>query len=365
MRRFIIICVFLIGVIPTLTRSGISFDLIHSIYAEASEGELPESGDIPDMPDDNKSTITSGSEPTFNGDGNYTSDKTGWEWKDTSNDESSNQDNFNYPDGNDDDSNLEDDINDLYDPTGDLHADDDAYGENGNYQENTSGSESNNTNPSTLTDDQRVDVLAAMVSQLNTLMMQKYGNDITPLPPVLYDPNYLGTGFAMYLNGNIHVPPRFFNKLATDGDRLSTLYHEYTHYINNLKNTNPINKVNGIIPTVVTSYSCSQLYYNQAEHDYNYNSSLKGFGSVSWAKAYADHEDKKTYEYKCSNYYKDEIAAREAELQGEKDGLFVLSNSYRQDRLDGIKEYTWHMERALNFEKILPGYNSDGTPIKN
>jgi len=68
------------------------------------------------------------------------------------------------------------------------------------------------------------------------------------------------------------------------------------------------------------------------------------------------------YKYKCSNFHKDEIEAREAELKAEKDGIFVLSDSYRQERMQGIKEFTWNKERALSFEQILPGYNDDGTP---
>jgi hypothetical protein len=328
MKKLIIIFVFLLSFMPYITKNGISFELTSKSCAQTLEDD---------------------SRPDFDGNGDYHSSTTGWDWTssnvgDNSSDEGNNDEIDNPKD--DDDTTIDNDL----------------YGDNGDYQENELGNGYNNTNPSTLTEAQRVSVLATMVNQLNTLMKQKYGNNITLLPPVQYSINYPGRGFGMYLNGIIYIPPRFFDVLATDGDRLSTLYHEYTHYINYVTNKNPINKVNGIIPVVTTSSTCSQVYYNQAEHDYNYNSYLKDGGTASLAKAYADGEDKAIYEYKCSNYFKDEVAAREAEIQGEKDGLFVLSNDYRQKRLDGIKQYTWFMERALSFEKILPGYNNDGTP---
>lgn len=340
MRKLLIIFVLLLSFIPYITKNGISFELTNKSSAQ---------------------TIDEYSVPDFDGDrdGDYHSRTTGWDWTSSNVDDNSSTESSNN--NNDEDNN--DEVDKPQDDD-DTTFDNDLYGDNGDYQENELNNGYNNANPSTLTDAQKVSLLASMVNELYTLMKQKYGNNVTPFPTVQFNPNYPGWGFGMYKNGVIYIPPRFFDRLATKGDRLSSLYHEYTHYLNFITNKNPIYLVNGEIPVVTTSYTRSEIYFSQAEHDYNYNSYLKDGVTDDFAKAYANSEDKKIYEYKCSNYFKDEIEARKAELQGEKDGLFVLSNDYRQKRLDGILESTWSMERARNFENLIPGYNNDGTPKK-
>lgn len=66
------------------------------------------------------------------------------------------------------------------------------------------------------------------------------------------------------------------------------------------------------------------------------------------------------YEYCCSNYQKDEISARQAELQGEIGGLYTLTNKYRQERINQIKEFGWELERSIEYERTY-GYNGDGS----
>ena len=71
---------------------------------------------------------------------------------------------------------------------------------------------------------------------------------------------------------------------------------------------------------------------------------------IEWARNTAESENSNDYIYKPSNYYLEEIEARKSELQGEKSGLYTLTDAYRQEREEQILMYNWNFERAKVYE---------------
>ena len=208
-----------------------------------------------------------------------------------------------------------------------------------------------------------------LVAELFAQMQAVYGNDIAEFPDVRYKHVITESAYAFYENGIIYVLPSFFEKLTTDGDRKSSLIHERTHWENDRDGINTIVAMdeNRVLISVKTD---SPTIIGEAEAEFLLNKCNEEYqvdlseGILYFSKeAYIDFCMSwyyANYEYYASNHYKGEKEARQAELQAEADGLFTLSDDYRQSRLDEIQTYQWKYERALNFEQ-QNGYNPDGT----
>ncbi len=200
-----------------------------------------------------------------------------------------------------------------------------------------------------------------MAKILEYRMRQKYGNNIYPFPTIVFDSKYEGWGYASYNNQIITIPPKFFT--LSKGDQASTLLHEYTHYTHDKNKINIISQemkdaLGNIIPyntgilTVVSDdgktsirnqllIECPTCTKETINYEVNYGT-------------------RNTYYYRCSNYWKDEIFARQAELQGEKDKLYQLTEIYRNFQLDFIEKALWEYQRSLDYEKNN-GRNPDGS----
>jgi hypothetical protein len=191
-----------------------------------------------------------------------------------------------------------------------------------------------------------------MVSYLNN-KLKIYCPTCPPLPMALYTKrkaDELGAAFAAFKYQSvsplkIFVYDQFFT-LASDDDRLSTLYHEYTHS----KMMLPIvRNPDGSIPVINTG---QPKKYTKEEWDYYHercaaeNYSGLAYETEQCTRNYFIRE----YKYTCSNYFRDEIAARQAELNGEMMGFYTLTEAYRKERIANIKELTWDLGRAINYE---------------
>ena len=217
---------------------------------------------------------------------------------------------------------------------------------------------------SDLTDTEKSALTAQLASDLNTKIQNKHGSNSPQMPSVVYDPNYPLSGFALYKNGIIYISPKYFNELSTDGDKLSTLFHEYTHHIQHLNNLFPLEfNDKGNVKTIgkVT------LPFSQLELDERFTIDQKINNKIApdmrmreeFMKSLIKIELGESFSYACSNYWESEVKAREAEIQGEKDGLFILSDSYRERTFQMIDEYKFSESRAIRYE-IINGYNSNG-----
>lgn len=214
-----------------------------------------------------------------------------------------------------------------------------------------------------MSDDTRKQVqINYMVSFLNN-KLKIYCPTCPPLPMTLYTKrkaDELGAAFAAFKYQSvsplkIFVYDQFFT-LASDDDRLSTLYHEYTHS----KMLLPIvRNPDGSIPVINTG---QPIKYTQDEWNYYHtrcvaeNYSGRSDETDICTKSYFAGE----YVYTCSNYYRDEIAARQAELNGEMMGFYTLTEAYRKERIEQIKEITWKLTRAINYENSN-NLNPDGS----
>ena len=194
-----------------------------------------------------------------------------------------------------------------------------------------------------------------MAKILEHRMRQKYGTNIYPFPTIVFDPHYKKRGYASYNNQIITIPPKFFS--LSKGDQASTLLHEYTHYTHDKNKINPIVKNDdGEIIPLETEQTRT---VSDAEMNYIIANECPGCPQYS-IDLMIKQELEPKYTYVCSNFYKEEIAARKAELQGEKDGLYQLSEWYREMIEKSIRYHIWDMERALEYEKNK-GRNPDGS----
>ena len=77
-------------------------------------------------------------------------------------------------------------------------------------------------------------------------------------------------------------------------------------------------------------------------------------------KACIDYYLNENYTYQPSNYSLNEINAYQAQLEGAKNGYYVLSEADREDIQARIEHNTNDYNRAKEYENTH-GYNSDGT----
>lgn len=216
---------------------------------------------------------------------------------------------------------------------------------------------------SDLTEAEKITLTASLAANLNAKIQSIYGTSSQPMPGVIYDKTK--GGYASFINGVIYTNDSFFNLLTTEGDRMSTLMHEYTHYKNKVLGiNNPIKNDNGQITNIETGVVPERT---EAEYSAEYNvrflrnKALYPDYSDSSLNLQTDLDMQRKYTYVCSNYYKDEVAARKAELQGEKDGLYVLSDNYREIQSTTTAFFELLVDRALKYES-LNNLKPNGSP---
>jgi len=214
-----------------------------------------------------------------------------------------------------------------------------------------------------LTEAEKIALSASLAASLNSKIQSIYGTSSLPMPPVLYNPNK--TGYASFDNGVIYTTNAFFNLLTIEGDRMSCLLHEYTHYVHFIQGiNNPIKDDNGKIVNIKTGEVPSRTpeeYNEEYNARYLQNKALEPDDNDNDIILQTNAEMQMTYTYVCSNLYKDELAARKAEVKGEKDGLFVMSDSYRHKLSTAIPLYEIKVARALKYES-LNNLKPNGSP---
>jgi len=219
-------------------------------------------------------------------------------------------------------------------------------------------------NGSNLTEAQKIALSASLATNLNTKIQSKYGTNSLQMPSVTYDKTK--GGYATFVNGVIYTNDAFFNLLNTDGDRMSTLMHEYTHYKDNILGiNNPVKNDDGQITSIRTGVVPTRTTEEyKAEYDvlYRCNKAIAEPGETdNVIKMQTNADMQRPYTYRCSNYWKDEMAARQAELQGEKDGFYVMSDNYRERQTANIELLKIFVDRALKYEKDN-GFKPNGSP---
>lgn len=214
-----------------------------------------------------------------------------------------------------------------------------------------------------LTEAQKIAISASLAASLNVMIQNNYGTSSLPMPNVIYDSTK--GGYAVHKNGIIFTTEYFFTLLLTDGDRMSTLMHEYTHFSHYMLGiNNPVYNDDGGMTNIYTD-----LVPVRTTEEYNYeynvryliNKALYPEDSENVLKLQTNADMNNKYTYVCSNYLKEEIAARKAELKGEMDGLYVLSGHYRQVLTATLSFQQISVGRALEYER-LNNYKPNGSP---
>ncbi len=191
------------------------------------------------------------------------------------------------------------------------------------------------------------------VKQAEDILKKIFGDKYKQMPNV----KYVGEAryHARFIDGRIEVAQSWFDK--PNGERLSTLIHEYQHYIDNF----PLKKgEDGGILKIHTDIPYGQLGpREEAEAKRSCREAAADISMPNYYETCMDYENSKKFIYMPSNHYQSEVNAREAELDGANRGLYTLSDAYKETLERQIGIFEDERNRALRHEREN-GYDANG-----
>jgi hypothetical protein len=233
-----------------------------------------------------------------------------------------------------------------------------------------------------LTREEAEEKLADLVVKLKNIIKEKYENNndefpkyaydnVDNFPQVNYDYNYtIIMANGLYNNGTITITPLGIGQENED-DIKTTLYHEYMHYLNDIKSVFPYRKdLNGSIFQIK-----NECYEQRMETDKNFYeriSELYCFANPledvpinfeDFTKELLDildvfaEEKKMTKEIRCfpytympSNYFRDEINAYMETEKAYHKGLFNTSEKKLNEDKKTKAFYEIKLEQSIKYE---------------
>jgi hypothetical protein len=201
-----------------------------------------------------------------------------------------------------------------------------------------------------------------------------------------FDPT-LGAG-GTYKNGKLYVGTRNFKENSTDEDILSTIYHEYMHYLNwrfgdryrmaDLEKgivysitvscfEERLQTENEFLEDVYLQFYTDKINNPKAEIYLDYHDFYNELDNAQKKEVdnYIKEKDLKPkvkcipYDYSPSNYFKDEINAHTGTLKTNNMGSFKMSDEKISIYYSEINRYTGLYNKAKIYE-INNNINSDG-----
>ena len=173
---------------------------------------------------------------------------------------------------------------------------------------------------------------------------------------------------AQYKNNIITLGKRFFSdEYFTNEDRLSILFHEYVHYLNDQFGIYQYKKDEdgNILQTETDQFY--EKYLSQIEFQIDMKNMKASGISENQLNIYKKEAELPVYMrfiYAPSNLSREELLCYLAEVTCNKYGLFNHSSLYKSILESRIKLEKMHLYMRLKYEKENQ-LNSDGTSIKN
>jgi hypothetical protein len=161
--------------------------------------------------------------------------------------------------------------------------------------------------------------------------------------------------------GTIYVCDAWF--LKSENNRISIIYHEYTHKTKD----HPVQRdKNGAFITIntgerinLTEREIAEIKKDCAEEKEIYHPVYQEKMEEACVKIAMESE----YAYKPSNYALNEMQAYQSQLDGEKDGYWKFTDEERKEIQHGLDSFTDSYNRALEYEK-KNNMNPDGSKKK-
>jgi hypothetical protein len=242
-----------------------------------------------------------------------------------------------------------------------------------------------------LTREEAEEKLADLVVKLKNIIKEKYGNkndefpkyaydNLGNFPQVNYDYNYtIIMANGLYDNGTITITPLGIRQ-ENENDIISTLYHEYMHYLNDIKSIFPYRKdLNGNIFQIK-----DECYEQRMETDKNFYERVSELYCLAnpledipisfedFTKELLDildifaEREKMTKEIRCfsytympSNYFRDEINAYMETEKAHHNGLFNTSERKLNEDKKTKAFYELKLEQSIKYENNN-NYNTIG-----
>jgi hypothetical protein len=216
--------------------------------------------------------------------------------------------------------------------------------------------------------------LERIETDLRELLHDKQGNSLPLLPPVRFQPELDAN--ARLARDTIWVG-QLQRPFQTDDDIASLFYHEYQHYLFERSSTFPVRRdsTGQIVQWKTGEWFTFQPSAYRIERSLLYfqDSVLPTYGELTESER-AHHlaamrqtvsqAQQLPFTYAPSNLSREEIAAYEAQLRGEAEGLYQLSSTARAEIKERLTQQKETLERRLDYE-ASHGLGPDGSTSGN
>lgn len=215
--------------------------------------------------------------------------------------------------------------------------------------------------------------LERIETDFREMLSEKQGDSLPLLPPVRFYP-------ALDANARLERDTIWVGRLQrpfqTDEDIASLLFHEYQHFLLERSNAFPVmrDSTGQIVQWKTGEWFTFQPSAYRIERSLLYfrDSVLPTYGELTEVerKRHLDEmrqtvsqSQQLPFTYAPSNLSREEIAAYEAQLRGETEGLYQLSTSARAEIRERLTQQKETLERRQAYE-AAQGLHPDGSIIQ-